>query len=309
MAHNRINWTASGNCGFWPARKQVFFPRRLPLGRASRALAVGLLLALALGQTGACALAGDSLSDFSTYEFAADILFDDGWEKDVIARFPVAGEVGASGANIPVRVKIGACEVPGCQAEHRKAGRWAVDKWNGFSLFGEYKLEVTSQDPHIIIEWIEDFRDEDVPGASGGQTNNYIGLCTANFHRGSGERKVLFDYPETIQMATRYGPDGGLSDIPLDRIRWVAAHELGHCLGLWQHSPREGDLMYFAITAETSLTLRDINTLRLLYQTEPVAWPQRATTTTSNRVSGQAGAGKFFPHFQAPVIWQRPGSP
>lgn len=47
-------------------------------------------------------------------------------------------------------------------------------------------------------------------------------------------------------------------------LRIVAAHELGHTMGLFQHSPDSLDLM-FVVPAATGLTERDVNTVMNVY--------------------------------------------
>ena len=57
-------------------------------------------------------------------------------------------------------------------------------------------------------------------------------------------------------------------------LRTVAAHELGHTLGLFQHSPDSLDLMYAFPTA-TTLSQRDIATARDAYHTPSDMVPVR----------------------------------
>ncbi|MBE9028809.1 matrixin family metalloprotease [filamentous cyanobacterium LEGE 11480] len=47
----------------------------------------------------------------------------------------------------------------------------------------------------------------------------------------------------------------------------TARHEMGHALGIWGHSDRPTDVMYFSQVAQTvGITPRDIRTLRQVYQ-------------------------------------------
>ncbi len=44
-------------------------------------------------------------------------------------------------------------------------------------------------------------------------------------------------------------------------------HELGHGLGIWGHSPEKSDIMYYSHTRDIpQISVRDINTLKLIYQ-------------------------------------------
>ncbi len=91
----------------------------------------------------------------------------------------------------------------------------------------------------------------------------------------------LFDIPRARTAQTRYkfylkgdkkivsartiveiSPDRG------DRvIKAAARHELGHALGIWGHSPDSGDALYFSATSDSpSISVRDINTLKKVYQ-------------------------------------------
>ncbi|MGL5876713.1 MAG: peptidase, partial [Xenococcaceae cyanobacterium] len=91
----------------------------------------------------------------------------------------------------------------------------------------------------------------------------------------------LFDIPRARTAQTRYefyldrdkkivsartiveiSPDRG------DRvIKAAARHEIGHALGIWGHSPDSGDALYFSATSDPpSISVRDINTLKKIYQ-------------------------------------------
>lgn len=66
--------------------------------------------------------------------------------------------------------------------------------------------------------------------------------------------------------------DGTIDELTQKEVRAVCLHELGHALGLWGHSPYEGDINYAVVSAQHP-SERDINTLRKLYNT-PLNTPQ-----------------------------------
>lgn len=65
-------------------------------------------------------------------------------------------------------------------------------------------------------------------------------------------------------------------------LRRVAAHELGHSLGLFQHSPNGNDLM-FAFPAVDAPSARDANTAFTLYQTPRNMVPTRPPVAVHSR--------------------------
>jgi len=66
--------------------------------------------------------------------------------------------------------------------------------------------------------------------------------------------------------------DDTVTELSELEMRTVCLHEFGHAIGLWGHSPHPGDICYPTATAQHP-SLRDINTLRKLYNT-PIGTPQ-----------------------------------
>jgi hypothetical protein len=56
---------------------------------------------------------------------------------------------------------------------------------------------------------------------------------------------------------------------------------MGHCLWLWDHSPRDGDLMNAYLTTKTQYSVRDLNSLRWLYTQKSDLLPYPASALTS----------------------------
>ncbi|GBF82688.1 peptidase [Aphanothece sacrum] len=64
------------------------------------------------------------------------------------------------------------------------------------------------------------------------------------------------------RMIIEISPRGSQSSILV-----TARHELGHALGIWGHSPKETDALYFSqVRTPPLISVRDINTLKKIYQ-------------------------------------------
>ncbi len=132
----------------------------------------------------------------------------------------------------------------GAALKLQRAASAGIRLWNG-QPFPILVDERGSRPAHIQVSWVRIL--------SGWQ----IGLATTQWSPRTG-LEVL-----SLELVTQ-SPSGGPMDS--EQIRLVAAHEMGHALGL-PHSNQPRDVMFPTNTA-TSLSARDYRTLEALYDLE-----------------------------------------
>ena len=143
--------------------------------------------------------------------------------------------------------------------------RTSLEVWEAQFLYGEFKgatvTDSTAAD--VIVIW-QDSIPPNVPPDTAGA----LGAC-------DGVTSFVIDStgamtePIRVQLRVRLGFTEPQVAACMER---VAAHELGHTLGILTHSPATTDLMYGTPATKTP-TNRDRNTAQVLYHTTPTITP------------------------------------
>lgn len=142
--------------------------------------------------------------------------------------------------------------------------------WNAHALYGEYRIERTTDITRAdaVIRWSDDAQVVDTA-----ECQPVLGRAVTTFcltSPGAGARLRVFPLlpPHQAQggsvrmLVTILGTQ---ADLP-QRLDGLVAHELGHVLGIGQHSLDARDLMH-ADPGRTTPTLRDAASVRVMYHT------------------------------------------
>ena len=180
-----------------------------------------------------------------------------------VLRWPIGSEV---------RVYVAEDQDAARTAALHSALENGIRVWNAAALYGEVKLVQTRQlaDADALLRFSSTLPPLDTGNCPPGGGLAYTTFCldTSGAHLASfpqpngGETRVKFIV--TVRAQTT---------LDADAVRRLVAHELGHVLGIGQHSARQTDLLYGGMPARSDLSPADRATLQVLYHTRPDITP------------------------------------
>jgi hypothetical protein len=147
--------------------------------------------------------------------------------------------------------------------------------WNALARFGEFHLARTADasNADVVLTW------SDVPVVDAADCPPAVtrGVTTFCLEGLAGDPPRLRTFPllppatssRVKMLVTLLATEAAVPD----RARRIVAHELGHVLGLTQHSPNQLDLMWRTDPSAERPSVRDAATLQVLYHLRPDVLP------------------------------------
>ena len=143
--------------------------------------------------------------------------------------------------------------------------RGGIDLWESQFLYGEFSGTLiddsTSADVRVVV-------DGGAPPSAPLTSAPPVAACDGRTVTSLTTDNRL-SVPVVVHL--RWFSGFAASDV-VNCLSRVTAHEIGHTLGLLQHSTQAGDLM-FAVPAVTAPSARDHSTVEVLYHTKPDVGP------------------------------------
>lgn len=171
------------------------------------------------------------------------------------------------------RVRVYAADTEGTRAGVLSGALSAgMATWNRHALYGEYELVAVSSptDADVLLQW------SDAPAVVDmSQCQAVISIAVTTFCRSEAADDRLMVFPLLPPHAD------AASDVRIvitilgtqaatpETLHPLVLHELGHALGIGRHSTNPQDLMAAGTPTRTTLSQRDINTVQVLYHTQP----------------------------------------
>jgi len=210
--------------------------------RTRRTFWITALLTLQLAQSQAC-FAGEVSPSPRTRTLAAPL---DNYFQQITKGHPYRWFDG----DMAVRVLIKSGEgVPGYRRQFEESLRAAFADWENIATPKIRFSFVTESPADITCQFVSEFpkKEADAAGVTSYQTSPH--------HMDSA----------VISLKTNCN----VRPLTNELMRVVCLHEIGHALGLVNHSLDPHDVMYPYLNSQTSLSRKDIKTIKLLYDFQP----------------------------------------
>lgn len=152
----------------------------------------------------------------------------------------------------------------------------AVRAWEAVGLYGDYRFARARivEDADVILTWTGVSLPVVVSDCPPGGSNAFTTFCLTPegdrlrpfpFLPGSGTGMI-----SRVRFLVSIRPG---STVTPERVRALVTHELGHVLGLAQHSPIQTDIMFTDPGLRETPNARDRASVIVLYQTPPDITP------------------------------------
>lgn len=171
-----------------------------------------------------------------------------------------------------VQVYIAPEADPGRTALLESGFQHAADAWGAAVLYGEVQLAATSdlENADVVLLF-----SSTPPPISFAACPRGGGLAYTTFCVDPQNQARLAIFPLTNGGSGQVKFAVTISSVVTDGelVRRLVTHEMGHVLGIGQHSPRSTDLMYGNTLTTADPSVADRATLQLLYHTRPDITP------------------------------------
>lgn len=170
-----------------------------------------------------------------------------------------------SAKRMPLKVYISdGTKIRGWSSGMKQAMQYAMRTWYSATQGKvSFTQTFTEANADIVVKWRDNFTD---------------GILGVSPLETVGDTIVRSD----VNLAVYY-PDSK-APIPMEDLKAIAVHELGHAIGLRGHSPNPDDIMFYSKTRQqNTLSQRDITTIGMLYRLDADVQNNTSMSTTQTK--------------------------
>lgn len=150
-------------------------------------------------------------------------------------------------------------------------------EWNRHALYGEYEVVRASSvlDADVLLRWSDELAPVDLTDCT-----PLVSVAVTTFCLDDEDATRLESFPllppnDDVASDVRIVISvlGTQVSQPYSVVRGLVTHEIGHALGIAQHSSHPNDLMAAGEVTRVTLSARDAATIQILYHTVPDITP------------------------------------